>query len=224
VSRKREEKRDKERELARQLGVAKDDVSHTLLEKGRSADIELKNGRIDVESEPRALLSLATSRTRPHVVAAVYLVSPAGLAHVVTRSFSGAAIGAATSVPLAIDEPGPVRVRYERPAHFVVVALAFASDKLVDATALVDPARIALLVPAGAPTRDVKRLDDAGLAKLTVAQSARVFVDGKAPGGDLVGAAVLAVGGVHRFKDEIALPFAAPDGKRRWSLVAHLAT
>jgi hypothetical protein len=138
MSRKRDEKRDKERALARQLGVKRDDVPHALIAKPRTTSLILRPGKFIVDKRPTSLFS---QKTNPFVVASLNICSPDGI-HVV---------GAGVYRPgEEHDERGlllpnddvtahmlkKVRVTHHRPAHIAICAALVAKES--EARALAD--------------------------------------------------------------------------------------
>lgn len=109
MSRKREERRKKKAELARQLGVAASEVDahHHLQENERVTRPELR--LLELRS-PGGVRGLLAGR-RPDVVVAVYVVEAGGARLVGTQR-------------LAERKQQLARLSYTRPAHFLVAALA----------------------------------------------------------------------------------------------------
>jgi hypothetical protein len=156
VSRKREEKREQKRELARQLGVAGKDVPSSLLEHERVCEPKLVVDALDVAVRKRGFFEAKVPLV---VVVGLFVVdrtaAKTGARLVRQARVDVGVVSAGVSVDVAkkADVVGDERVRYHRPGHFVVVAVA--AEAAVDAGVLagVDAAAIATdgaLVVAGA--------------------------------------------------------------------------
>jgi hypothetical protein len=108
MSRKRKEKKSKQKELARQLGVSRAEAGeqHQLQEKERVTRPELKLVELEKAGGLKGLLA-----SKPEVAVAVYVVEASR-----TRLAGAAALGE-KRVQLE-------KISYSRPAHIVVVACA----------------------------------------------------------------------------------------------------
>ena len=179
MSRKREAQREKRHELARQLGVAATDVDthHHLQEHARVCRPAL---RVVAHEQTGGVLRRLVTRPE-RLVLALWLVDAKG-----ARLLDVAALEA--------GERRLDKLTYQRPAHFVLVAL----------TAL-DPGALVGELPGAALTLDGLRLDDASIASAAWEVPRQVTVARlRAP---LVGAAV-SVRGVGRVEQRFVLPLA----------------
>jgi hypothetical protein len=163
MSRKRDEKRDKERALARQLGVKKDAIPHELIAKPRTTALTVRPGEIVVDKEPFALFA----RERPSVVVGLFLRSPDGVVAVLDGVLRAPAIKKGERSPLAALDSEMARamtkvhVTHHRPAHLVLTAALIASER--DARALAGALRAS---PPRVVVEGVSRtLDDDTLAR-----------------------------------------------------------
>lgn len=181
MSRKREERREKERALSRQLGTKDDAKVGALLGKPRTADITLRPGKWVSERRPRSLFS----REPEHVVLALWLASPDGVQVVGAGAFTPATERDAAGLLVPVDDETAravtkVRVVHHRPAHLAL--FGFLVPKERDALALAR--ELTMHAPRVVLKDDVPRvLDDAEVARYvsTGVRTVGVVVDGARP-------------------------------------------
>lgn len=131
MSRKRQRRREKESEMARQLGVKSlDDRARELVAKGRVGHVELRLNAVEVLTDHDGFL--ARRRKRPLTLSAqAFLVDGHGV-HNVASAVATTADAPAPSVSHPLATRTKESVRYERPAHFVVVVTADVGAKPED--------------------------------------------------------------------------------------------
>lgn len=206
MSRKREQLRENKRELARQLGVSGKEVPAALIENERVTEPRLLLSTLTTTAVKRGFLQKAQQTS---LATALYVVDRNGARLV--RTVSGHATIAKAGVVVVegavID--GDDVVRYRRPGHFVVVAIA-AEGVAVDGDAFDDDFTV---VVDGA---DVG-IGDAAVAKLTAPQSISVK---RGVAGEPVwrAAAVVAIAVVDRVKTTLQLPLRSDDGRYNGTL------
>lgn len=197
MSRKREEKREQKRELARQLGVAGKDVPTSLLEHERVCEPKLVVDGLDVAVRKRGFFE---SKVPLVVVVGLFVVdrtaakTGARLVRQVRCDVGVVSAGVSVDVSKKADVVGDERVRYHRPGHFVVVALAAEA---------VEAAAFDVSVLAG--------VDAAAIA----ADGALVVVGAFAAAGVVVDA-------VTTVKEALVVPLTSADGRFAAALRLHV--
>lgn len=212
MSRKREAQRDSRRTLAQQLGVKGTDVPEQLLENERVTQPELK-AWLDVDVAKRGLFK-APGVLEVHLV--LFVVDKVGVRVARQLSLRGAANKAAGAAALsATNTPSDHVVRYRRPGHFVLVAVA--TESVSSATGGVHPQALVdlrLQIAAGATSYALK---DPSLAKLSTPTSVQLSVAGAdvVAAADVVfaGAAVVGIAAAHRVNETVVLPIKSDDGR-----------
>jgi len=213
MSRKREQLRENKRELARQLGVSGKEVPSALIENERVTEPRLLLSTLSVGVVKRGFLQ---KPQKTSLAVALYVVDRSGARKV--RTVCGhatvAKVGSvAVEGVVSVVRDGDEVVRYRRPGHFVVVAVA-AEGAAVNVDAF-DSDAFALVVGGGTVA-----IGSAEVGKLTVPASAGVAA-GVAAGGAAVftgeavwrAAAVVAVAVVDRVKTTLQLPLHSDDGR-----------
>jgi hypothetical protein len=209
--------------MARQLGVDADAVPDELRSHARVSE-PLLEARLAVDRARRGLFQ----RARPlsiHVLLAIVDASGPRLARLC--SWSATARRGEVALTLLAQE-GEERVRYTRPAHFLVVALATEGaapendERHRVALAAVAQLRIAV-PPSAGEAKTIDALGRGGLAALEAPAAVRLFT-GAEPLVDeaaltFVAAAVQSVPAVHRVKTTLALPLASADARLRATLL-----
>ena len=198
MSRKREEKREQKRERARQLGVAGKDVPSSLLEHERVCEPKLVVDALDVAVRKRGFFE---SKVPLVVVVGLFVVdrtaakTGARLVRQVRCDVGVVSAGVSVDVSKKADVVGDERVRYHRPGHFVVVALA--------AEAAAEAAAFDVSVLAG--------VDAAAIAT----DGALVVVGAFAAAGVVVDA-------VTTVKEALVVPLTSADGRFAAALRLHV--
>ena len=126
MSRKRQAKKEKRAELARQLGVdvnAVDDKQLALQSRARVSRFVATPIALRVVERPKGMRALLVGQVEPSVWLSVFLVDGHGVKHVgvqrwrFARTQKGQREVAIQEAPKLAQE-----LRYERPAHFIVIA------------------------------------------------------------------------------------------------------
>jgi hypothetical protein len=216
MSRKRERQRETQRELARQLGVGVDDVPDAVRDHARVSEPELQVALASVTAK-RGLFSRAQPLSL-HVV--VYVVDNSGVRVAHRTQLRAQSAG----VPLTLVESGgPARLRYARPARFVVVtAIAEGASEAENAT--VSRALEAADVSLARAEGGAFALDDAAFARSEAAVAVAVVHAGAPLFGEARFRAAMAVAlpAVHRVHEERTFALASFDGAFRADVVVSL--
>ena len=221
MSRKREQQRESRRELARQLGVAPTLVPDALRAHARVTEPTLEVA-FHVENAARGLFG----RAGPLALHAVVYVVDGGGARVAQRvRCEGLARAAPCDVALTVvDAGGGERLRYTRPARFVVVVLATEGIDGVAAAAhgaaLEDLPALAFDILDGSSsatsaTTTLARASGAYFesphaVRITHAGAPIVRADAR-----FVAATIVCIPAAHRVHESRALPLESSDAKLR---------
>lgn len=206
MSRKREQLRENKRELARQLGVSGKEVPSALIENERVTEPRLLLSTVSASVVKRGFLQKAQKTS---LAVALYVVDRSGARLV--RTVCGHATVAKVGSVVVEDVVSVVRdgddvVRYRRPGHFVIVAVA-AEGAGINLDAFDGDDDFAFTA-AGA------RVDvgSAEAGKLTTPVS--VGVTGVVTGEAVwQAAAVVAIAVVDRVKTTLQIPLRSDDGR-----------
>lgn len=203
MSRKREEQRDKKRELARQMGVAGKEVPSKLLENERVTEPRLK-ASLEVLRIKRGLFKRAQPAT---LVVGLYLKDPGGTRFLGLLRAPCTLEKGSVSLP-KVDDGLVEQVRYRRPGSFILVAalVESADDDVHDAlvAALEGAVTTDCLIGAAGPATV------ASFASSTTSTSVQLQLEG-ADG--LLAVAVVSVPAADRVKQVFALPLKSADDR-----------
>lgn len=218
MSRKRDKTKEQKAELARQLGVKVSDLdkgSDELRAQERVCSPTLK-ASLDVQRAGLGLLR------RPGPLAlhlALYLVDKSGARLVRQQVLTGSAKKVPGPASLGPVDTGfeDERVRYARPAHFLLLAMATegASDAEVNAHAVAfafaASKRLTLELASESAT-EARPLDDRTFAaRFEEPRSVRLLLDGAPLFSPASVAAVVSLPGVHRTREQLELELASPN-------------
>jgi len=212
MSRKREQRRQKDTELARQLGLKRSELEErgdALLQKPRAGHLVLTARSLLVDSEAGAVGRLFGKRTLRAVAASVFLVDGHGPHHLGTESWKFVAAPEGTLLVPETKTVLEAKRRYERPAHFVVVVAGGVADARFSPV-LDDPSRLRLVSMSG----DRIAVDDRLLADAAW-ETPRALSLGDSDGSPLEGvtsAAAVSSPGVHRSQRTLVFPLVSTDG------------
>lgn len=216
MSRKRQQRKAKHTELARQLGVSRGDLAdagQALTAKGRVGQLVVRCQSLEVLEEAGAIGRVLGKRPLRAVAVAAFLVDGHGASSLGAArwTFGDGAKGA----PLLPIESAKLEAkpRYERPAHFVIVLAATEAD--ADLSEALSSDGLQLLSASG----DAIGVDDDNLADAAW-ETPRIVGLGRAGGAldGILGAAAVSVPGVHRARHALAFPLTTPGGR----YLAHL--
>ncbi len=212
MSRKRDEQREKRRELARQVGVKGSDVPEALLANERVTEPSLK-GSLSVQQARRGWFK----RAGPLAVhAALFVVDGAGARLARLWSARGHIDRVPGDIPLTLAETrGDDVIRYRRPGHFVVVVLltegVSAADAVRHAAALADAATLRVVVNGksfGPGDSAIARWETPKAASIESGGAALVDVTAV----QFLAAAVAGIPAAHRVQEIVAVPLVSADG------------
>ena len=203
MSRKREEQRDKKRELARQMGVAGKEVPSKLLENERVTEPRLK-ASLEVLRIKRGLFKRAQPAT---LVVGLYLKDPGGTRFLGLLRAPCTLENGSVSLP-KVDDGLVEQVRYRRPGRFVLVAALVES-----ADDDVHQAVVAALTAAATTPCFVDGDSIVTVAAFAASTSSTGVVLKVAVGDGQLAATVLAVPAADRVKQVFDLPLTSPDGR-----------
>ncbi len=207
MSRKRQRRREKDDEMARQLGVKTlDEKARELVAKGRVGHVELRPRSLRVTADTDGFLAKRRKRVL-HCGVSAYLVDGHGV-HLVTQQIFETEVPKGDGV-VALDAIGRTKqdVRYERPAHFVVVVEGNVDTPALDMTA---QSALPMLSVDGAPPLALnapevgRRFDEPPLACVVVAGNVRSS------------ASVVTLAGVHKQSTQVT--FTIDHQRLSWSL------
>jgi len=217
VSRKRAQKREDKKEMARQLGVAGREVPTNLLENERVTEPSVDVGAA-IGAWPGGLLGRlgigAPSSRELQVHALLWCVSAhrARLVRSLRLTATATGGGPLRLEPRASSSHGHDVVRYKRPGSFVL--LVALGEGRGDAAAVVDADHLASrdAFDVGGASRSI-----VDLAQVTTPTTVPLAIAG------LWGAFVVARPAADRVKEQLALPpLSSPDGKAKATLTVNL--
>lgn len=217
MSRKREKTKEQKAELARQLGVKArelDAIGDTLRAQERVCSPTMKASL----TVTKAGLGLLRRRGTLTLHLALYLVDKSGVRLVRQQLLTGT----------AAKFPGPAlltfgaaaeheeRIRYSRPAHFLLVVILTEGGSEAEARAhsdaLKEITRLSLELSFDNAVRRLTLGDKAFAAeRLEAPHAARVSLDDTPIAAPSLAASVLSLPGVHRSKEQVEIELRSPD-------------
>lgn len=216
MSRKRQQRKAKQTELARQLGVSRGEVAdkaEALTSKSRVGQLLVRCERLEVVERVGVLGRMLGKRSLRTLCAAGFVVDGHGANHLgsVRWDFGEGAKGARLE-PVAGGKL-EAKPRYERPAHFVIVLAATSPDSgVMDHLASAD---LQLLSASG----DAIGVDDANLADAAWETPRMVGLGKRGHSLDgVLSAAAVSIPGVHRARHTLAFPLDTDAGR----YIAHI--